>query len=82
MGSAGLRFATMLHVLERHAGESSSISLSKHNNIDRFPYCGWENETAKNMEGSSSAQRKVRTGNKCVKNFLSKRQEVSFIAQC
>ena len=39
-------------------------------------------ETAKNMEGSSSAQRKARTGNKCVKNFLSKRQEVSFIAQC
>lgn len=27
-GSAGLRFATMLHVLERHAGESGSISLS------------------------------------------------------
>ena len=27
-GSAGLRFATMLHVLERHAGESSSISMS------------------------------------------------------
>ena len=27
-GSAGLRFATMLHVLERHARESGSISLS------------------------------------------------------
>ena len=27
-GSAGLRFATMLHVLERHAGKSGNISLS------------------------------------------------------
>ena len=52
---------------------------TNHNNIDICLYSNWKNIIANNMERSSSAQRKVRNGSKCVKNFLSKRQKVIFV---
>ena len=51
----------------------------KHNNIDICLYSNWKNIIANIVERSSSAQRKVRNGSKCVKNFLSKRQKVIFV---
>ena len=56
-----------------------SARSTNHNNIDVCLYSNWKNIIANNMERSSSAQRKVRNGSKCVKNFLSKRQKVIFV---